>query len=89
MPYIGELAALFTSLCWAISAVGFTYSAQRIGAMATNRVRVIVAFAILLVINAVLYGQPIPLQAGGARWVWLTLENLPAGGHHIVIKPKS
>ena len=76
MPYIGELAALFTSLCWAISAVGFTYSSQRIGSMATNRVRVMVAFAILLVINAVLYGQPIPLHAGGERWVWLTLSGV-------------
>ena len=76
MPYIGELAALFTSLCWAISAVGFTYSSKRIGSMATNRVRVIVAFAILLVINAVLYGQPIPLHAGGERWVWLTLSGV-------------
>ncbi len=76
MAYIGELAALFTSLCWAISAVGFTYSAQRIGAMATNRVRVLVALIILLVLNAVLYGQPIPLQADGAHWFWLTLSGV-------------
>jgi drug/metabolite transporter (DMT)-like permease len=76
MAYIGELAALFTSLCWAVSAVGFTYSSQRIGSMATNRVRVAIAFVILLAINAVLYGQPLPLQADGAHWFWLTLSGV-------------
>ena len=76
MPYIGETAALFTSLCWAISAVGITIASQRIGAVATNRVRVLLALLALLVINAVLYGQPIPLQAGGARWFWLMLSGV-------------
>jgi drug/metabolite transporter (DMT)-like permease len=76
MPYIGELAALFTSLCWAISAVGITISSQRVGALVTNRVRVMLALLALLLINGILYGQPIPLQAGGARWVWLMLSGI-------------
>ena len=76
MPYIGELAALFTSLCWAVSAVGITFASQRLGAIVTNRVRVMLALLVLIAINAVLYGQPIPLQAGGERWVWLTLSGV-------------
>ncbi len=76
MAYIGELAALFTSLCWAVAAVGFTFSSQRVSSIVTNRVRVMIAFLALMVINAVLYGQPIPLQAGGARWFWLMLSGV-------------
>ena len=29
MTFIGELAALFTSFCWSLSAIGFTKSTQR------------------------------------------------------------
>lgn len=76
MPYIGELAGLFASLCWAVSAVGITFSSQRIGSMATNRWRVMIAFLALLVINAVLYGQAIPMQVDSSRWVWLTLSGV-------------
>jgi drug/metabolite transporter (DMT)-like permease len=76
MPYIGELAALFTSLCWAIAAIGLTFASQRMGAVVTNRVRVIIALLALVAINTVLYGQPIPLHAGGERWIWLMLSGV-------------
>jgi len=76
MAYIGELAALFTSLCWAISAVGITFSTQRVGSAITNRWRVMIALLALLAINTVLYGQPIPLHAGGSRWFWLMLSGV-------------
>jgi drug/metabolite transporter (DMT)-like permease len=76
MAYIGELAALFTSLCWAIAAVGFTFSSARIGPIVTNRIRVLIAVLALLILNAILYGQPIPLDAGGERWFWLMLSGV-------------
>ncbi len=76
MPYLGEFAALFTSLCWSFSAVGFTYAGQQFSSNVVNRVRVTLAFLALLVINGVLYGQPIPLQAGAVRWGWLTISGI-------------
>ncbi len=76
MTYIGELAALFTSLCWSLSAIGFTKSAQQVGSQITNRVRVLLALLALLLINALLYGQPIPLQAGASRWAWLGVSGI-------------
>jgi len=76
MPLIGELAALFTSFCWSLSAIGFTKSTQRVGSMVTNRVRVLLAMLLLILINAILYGQPIPLHAGAARWAWLSVSGI-------------
>ncbi len=76
MAYIGEIAALFTSFCWSFSAIGFTKSTQRVGSQVTNRVRVFIAMLVLILINAVLYGEPIPLHAGAARWAWLGISGI-------------
>jgi len=76
MAYIGEIAALFTSLCWSISAIGFTKSSYQVGSQATNRVRVFLALVALILINAVLYGQPLPLQADASRWIWLSISGV-------------
>jgi drug/metabolite transporter (DMT)-like permease len=76
MKFLGEFAALFTSFCWAMSAVGFSNSTQRLGSQVTNRLRVVLAMLALIVINAVLYANPIPFNAGLDRWGWLTLSGL-------------
>jgi drug/metabolite transporter (DMT)-like permease len=73
---IGELAALFTSFCWTMSAVGFSNATLRLGSQVTNRLRVVLALVALIGINAVLYGKPIPFDAGLDRWGWLTLSGV-------------
>lgn len=76
MNYLGELAALFTSFCWTLSAIGFTKSSQLVGSRTTNRVRVLLAMLVLLLINTILFSEPIPLHAGTSRWFWLTLSGV-------------
>ncbi len=76
MVLIGEIAALFTSFCWSLSAIGFTKSSQQVGSQVTNRVRVLVALIVLILINIALYKQPIPLNAGVSRWVWLSISGI-------------
>jgi drug/metabolite transporter (DMT)-like permease len=76
MNFVGEIAALFTSFCWAFSAVGFTFAGRLVSSQVVNRVRVTLAFTALLFINGILYGQPIPFNAGSARWTWLTLSGI-------------
>ncbi len=73
-PYIGELAALFTSLCWSLSALAFTLSGRIIGSQVVNRIRVLLAFLMLMVINWILLGQPIPLNLRIDNWFWLILS---------------
>jgi drug/metabolite transporter (DMT)-like permease len=76
MTFIGEIAALFTSFCWALSAIGFTFGGKLVSSQVVNRVRVTLAFMALLLINGLLYGQVIPFHAGGTRWFWLTLSGI-------------
>ena len=76
MAHIGEIAALFTSVCWSFSAIGFTKSTQRVGSQVTNRVRVLLAMLLLILINTVMYGQPVPLYAGASRWAWLGVSGI-------------
>lgn len=76
MTHLGELAAFFTSFCWTLSAVGFTRATDKLGPQVTNRVRVLIALILLALINAALYGQPIPLHAGASRWMWLSLSGI-------------
>lgn len=76
MPLLGEFSALFTSFCWAMSAVGFSNATSVLGSQVTNRLRVVLALIALIVINTVLYGKPIPFDAGLERWGWLTLSGV-------------
>jgi len=76
MPFIGEIAALFTSFCWSFSAVGFSIAGQKFNSQVVNRVRVTLAFLALLVINGLLYGEPLPLHAGATRWGWLMFSGI-------------
>ena len=76
MQYIGELAALFTSFCWSLSAVGFTMAGKIFDSTTINRIRVSLAFLALLVINFLVLGQALPLNASLDRWGWLTLSGI-------------
>jgi len=76
MTFIGEIAALFTSFCWTMSAVGFSNATRQFGSQVTNRLRVVLAMLALILINAVLYAKPIPFDAGLSRWGWLTISGI-------------
>ncbi len=76
MNFIGEIASLFTSLCWSLSAIGFSLAGRQFSSQVVNRVRVTLAFTALLLINWIFYGQPIPFSAGATRWFWLMLSGV-------------
>ena len=76
MRYAGEIAAVLTSVFFSISAVISTRTSQQVGALITNRVRLVLALIYLLVINLILFGQPLPIGAGLDRWIWLSLSGI-------------
>jgi drug/metabolite transporter (DMT)-like permease len=76
MKFIGEIAALVTSFCWTMSAVGFSNATQQFGSQVTNRLRVVLAVVALILINTLLYAKPIPFDAGLSRWGWLTISGI-------------
>jgi drug/metabolite transporter (DMT)-like permease len=76
MNYLGEIAALLTAVFFSITAVIFTQASRQVGSLVTNRVRLIIALLYLLIINLVLYGQPLPISAGADHWLWLGLSGI-------------
>lgn len=74
--YLGELAAITTAFCWAITSVFFSYSGRQLGSVVVNLSRLLFAVIFMLVTHLVLQGSPLPLQAEPFRWGWLGLSGL-------------
>lgn len=76
MPFIGELAALATSLLFSIGPAFFTLAGQKVGSVVVNRTRLVIALVYLLLTHWILYGVPLPLDANPDRWLWLGLSGV-------------
>jgi drug/metabolite transporter (DMT)-like permease len=76
MKFIGELAALDTSFLFAMTAFIFTTTGRMIGSQATNRIRLTFALVYLVVLNVILFREPLPFSAESSRWLWLSLSGV-------------
>ena len=76
MPYAGESAALLTSACWALNSVCFTLAGRRVGSASVNLVRLLMAWALLAILQLALFGSLFPIHAGSARIGWLGASGL-------------
>lgn len=76
MPFIGELAAVGTSLCFSFGSTFFTLSGRALGSVIVNRGRLLVAVLLVMLMHLLFYGQLIPLDAGADRWIWLGLSGV-------------
>lgn len=73
LPFLGELAALGISVCWSFTSTFFTLAGRKIGSVAVNRIRLLLAVLFLVLAHALLR-QPLPLAAGSERWFWFGLS---------------
>ncbi len=76
MNLIGELAALATSFFFAMTSLVFTTTGRMVGSQVTNRVRLLFALLYLIVLNLILFREPLPFSAGSSRWLWLGLSGI-------------
>ncbi len=76
MNFIGEISALATSFFFAMTALIFTSTGRSVGSQVTNRMRLLFALLYLIVINLIMFRQPLPLSAGSSRWLWLSLSGV-------------
>lgn len=74
MNFIGELAALATSVAWSGTSVLFTKATQQVGSIIVNRIRVVLGLVFLMSLNWAFYGYLLPFDAGSERWVWFALS---------------
>jgi drug/metabolite transporter (DMT)-like permease len=76
MNFIGEIAGLATSFCFAMTAIIFTMTGRMIGSQVTNRMRLLFALGYLVVLNFILFREPLPFSASSSRWIWLSLSGV-------------
>jgi len=76
MPYLGEVASLFTAVCWSTNAVLFSKAGGRVGSATVNMVRLGVALAVMLSLHLALAGTLLPHALGPGRLAWLGASGL-------------
>ena len=76
MEYIGEIAALTTSFFFALTALIFTATGRLVGSQVTNRTRLAFALLYLMILNLILFREPLPFSANPSRWLWLAASGV-------------
>ena len=72
--YIGEISALSTAFLWMLSSLCWTKAGERIGSLAVNVIRLLVALPIVMATLWLTAGMPVPLSASANAWFYLSLS---------------
>lgn len=76
MPFLGEIAALCTALCWVGSSLAFAVASRNAGAQATNHFRLVAAVPLLVLLALALTGACWPTGASAARIGWIAASGI-------------
>ena len=76
ISHIGHWAALLTAFCWTLSAVCFTRAGERVGSLAVNLLRLLVALVLFALYGVLVLGEVVPFSATRGAWFWLTLSGI-------------
>lgn len=74
--YLGESAALVTALFWTITALSFEAAGNKVGSLAVNLWRLVIAFFIFCLYSLAFRGMLLPFDAPGRVWLWLSASGL-------------
>lgn len=74
--YLGELAALATSLSFAFGSTMFTFAGRRLGSLIVNRTRLVIAALLLSAVHWITLGSLFPFDAEPDRLFWLGLSGV-------------
>lgn len=76
MPYLGELCAVATAMCWTMSSLSFGVASRAVGGIATNQFRLWAALPVLALLVWLTTGSAWPTDAPQDRIVLLALSGL-------------
>ncbi|MFH1462839.1 MAG: DMT family transporter [Pseudomonadota bacterium] len=76
LSHPGELAALATAVCWTLSATAFEAAGKRVGSLALNFLRLVMALGLVAAWLAFAQGAPIPRELPPATVLWLAGSGL-------------
>lgn len=72
----GEFAALTTAFCWTITSMSFQQATRKIGTLAVNLLRLLIAFILFGTVNFLITGHFFPISASSHAWTWLSVSGL-------------
>jgi drug/metabolite transporter (DMT)-like permease len=67
---------LATAVCWSVTALAFDAAGRRIGSLAVNWIRLVIAIGLLSAWGAISRGYALPTDADAHAWTWLSLSGL-------------
>ncbi len=79
LPYLGELAALLTTLSWSIGVFPFTEASRRMGPNEVNHFRLVLASVALTLLSILMYHQSVFTlfsRPTADQWLWLGLSGV-------------
>lgn len=76
VTHAGELYALLTALCWTVAAMSFEAAGRRVGSLAVNLIRLIIALLFHSALSLAMRGTLLPADASARAWFWLSLSGL-------------
>jgi drug/metabolite transporter (DMT)-like permease len=76
MPYLSEICALCTALCWTGSSMSFAVASRAAGPLGSNQFRLVAAVPVLLAIAWLATGQAWPAHLAHDRIVLLVLSGV-------------
>ncbi len=76
MLHLGELAAIITSITFAVNSTLFTVAGKVVGSTVVNRVRLVAACLFLTCAHWIFLGSFWPVDAEWDRWFWLGLSGI-------------
>ena len=74
MNHFGEIISLAVAASWTVTALFADKASHRIGSMAANVLRLMLAAILLAALLWITLGYPYPVYADGKAWLWLSLS---------------
>ncbi len=76
ISHIGEISALAAAFFWSFTAIFFSEAGKQIGSYKVNKIRLLFAVAIYMLILTFRTGSPIPLGLNFAQIGWLSISGI-------------
>lgn len=76
MPYIGELIAIATVLCWTASVQFFEAASKRVGSTPVNIIRIGISLLLFSMLSFFKHGYFFPVHFSAHAWVYLSLSGI-------------
>lgn len=74
--YLGEIYAILTAACWAVTSTAFEHAGKKLGSLTLNIIRLWFALVFLMLYTTFTRGLPLPIDANFEMIKWLTISGL-------------